>query len=612
MRAKLKGKKKLIILLAVMAAAVIAASAVYSSTRSAASDVSDAQSYEVDNGTISKEVTGSGKLEAADKTEVKVPAGIAVESVAVEAGDTVAEGDTLAVLDAESITDSLVKIESSLKSVKDTLNSGSSLTALQKEQLNNQKADLEQAQSDLNKLKEDPTIKAPVSGIIGTVGVTEGSETAAGTAAQQTASPSGTDSSSETQSEGGSFTVQSADQTDRPAAELLTCRTWNTEGVKGNVPAVLFLTEESEGETGTQQESTVITDFRGLTGELAAPAAGQSMPTTDSLFKSGEGNADGSQFAAANHYTGTIRWNQEAETFQAGTQYVAVVTLLAQDGYIFSSGSVPQFAGALYQGQPVISEDGTRMQIQIHYPNTGSDETEQTSSGETAIGSGLPDYSALGDLSDSGLSDDALSAAGGSTDTGSQQANITYSDSQCTAFTILQGSQADVKISVDEQDILSVAEGQKATVTLDALEGQEFDGTVEKVASTATEGSSSAKYAVTVRIDMPENVKYGMSAQASIKVGEAENVPVIPMAALQQEGHKLFVYTKVNEDGSLGGEKEVKTGLSDGENVAVTSGLKKGDTIYYQYSGDDTQDFYTDVEEDGTDGDTGSEEGTAE
>ena len=150
MRAKLKGKKKLIILLAVMAAAVIAASAVYSSTRSAASDVSDAQSYEVDNGTISKEVTGSGKLEAADKTEVKVPAGIAVESVAVEAGDTVAEGDTLAVLDAESITDSLVKIESSLKSVKDTLNSGSSLTALQKEQLNNQKADLEL----FNRMKE--------------------------------------------------------------------------------------------------------------------------------------------------------------------------------------------------------------------------------------------------------------------------------------------------------------------------------------------------------------------------------------------------------------------------------------------------------------------------
>ena len=68
-----------------------------------------------------------------------------------------------------------------------------------------------------------------------------------------------------------------------------------------------------------------------------------------------------------------------------------------------------------------------------------------------------------------------------------------------------------VSINVDELDILSVAEGQTAAVTLDALEGETFEGTITYVAGTASSGSSSAKYPVKITLKKTEDMKLGLS-----------------------------------------------------------------------------------------------------
>jgi hypothetical protein len=79
---------------------------------------------------------------------------------------------------------------------------------------------------------------------------------------------------------------------------------------------------------------------------------------------------------------------------------------------------------------------------------------------------------------------------------------------------------------------------------------------------------------------MDDNMRIGMSASATIQVSEAEDTLTIPMTALQQRGDETFVYT-TEEDGTLSGEVTVETGLSDGTNVEITSGLEEGDTVYY-------------------------------
>lgn len=174
------------------------------------------------------------------------------------------------------------------------------------------------------------------------------------------------------------------------------------------------------------------------------------------------------------------------------------------------------------------------------------------------------------------------STGGGSSQTSTASTSINITN----AFSIIPQNQVKVSVNVDELDILDVAEGQNATITLDAFEG-EFEGTISKVSNLASSSSSSAKYTVEILIPMDEKMRIGMSVSVSIIIEEAENVLTIPMTALQQKGKDTFVYTSKADDGTLSGEVIVETGLSDGSTVEIKSGLSEGDTVYY-YKSDDT------------------------
>lgn len=53
---------------------------------------------------------------------------------------------------------------------------------------------------------------------------------------------------------------------------------------------------------------------------------------------------------------------------------------------------------------------------------------------------------------------------------------------------------------MDELDINSVEHGQKAVVTFDAIEDQEFEGEVTKIGNTASVSGGVAKYTITITI----------------------------------------------------------------------------------------------------------------
>ena len=123
--------------------------------------------------------------------------------------------------------------------------------------------------------------------------------------------------------------------------------------------------------------------------------------------------------------------------------------------------------------------------------------------------------------------------------------------------------------------------GQKAVVTFDAIEDQEFEGEVTKIGNTASVNGGVAKYTITITIPKDEKMKQGMNASATITIEERENVLTLPMNALQEKGDRTFVYTKKDDEGNLSGETEVETGLSDGSTVEITDGLEEGITVYY-------------------------------
>ena len=79
-------------------------------------------------------------------------------------------------------------------------------------------------------------------------------------------------------------------------------------------------------------------------------------------------------------------------------------------------------------------------------------------------------------------------------------------------------------------------------------------------------------------------MKQGMNASATITIEEKDQILTLPMNALQEQGDQTFVYTEKSEDGTLSGEVEIETGLTDGNTVEITSGLSEGETVYYMRS----------------------------
>ncbi len=128
--------------------------------------------------------------------------------------------------------------------------------------------------------------------------------------------------------------------------------------------------------------------------------------------------------------------------------------------------------------------------------------------------------------------------------------------------TITDDRLLDVKVDVDELDVVNIEKGQPCTVTLDALPGETFSGAVQKVASIGTYANGIATYNVTVRLDEAPRVRIGMSASVDIRVKHAGNALLVPIEALVQRGGAYYVYTQDLSDLELQEAQAAHTGRS--------------------------------------------------
>lgn len=248
------------------------------------------------------------------------------------------------------------------------------------------------------------------------------------------------------------------------------------------------------------------------------------------------------------------------------------------------------------------TQSGTQNNLPAGANGTQSNDANSTQNNNSSNGStggmqNTGNAGTSGSVSVSGSAGSSSSASGTDTQSASATSASTASSTQgsdsnisdVTAFTLTPDETMNLSISVDELDILSIAEGQSADITFDALENQTFTGTVTSISGTASVNGGVAKYTVEIEMEKDDNMRIGMNASATIKVEDAEDILLIPSAALQERGDSTFVYTGQSEDGTLTDEVEVETGLSDGSNVEITSGLSEGDTVYYTRTISDSQ-----------------------
>ena len=211
------------------------------------------------------------------------------------------------------------------------------------------------------------------------------------------------------------------------------------------------------------------------------------------------------------------------------------------------------------------------------------DEEEQQEEKQAQSGSGQEKPS--GDMP-GGMSG-GMSGGGGTGMSGgaaAQEEKTPYSTEGTTILSVTPQETVSVTITIDELDILNVHAGQEAQVTLDALPGQAFTGVITKVNTIASNEGGNSKYSADVELKRSAYMLGGMNASANITVEERENVLLIPSEALTEQDGKTAVYTAYDsKTETLSGAVTVETGLSDGKQVQILSGLQEGETVWYSY-----------------------------
>ena len=165
-----------------------------------------------------------------------------------------------------------------------------------------------------------------------------------------------------------------------------------------------------------------------------------------------------------------------------------------------------------------------------------------------------------------------------------------------TLMTVSPESTVALTITLDEQDIAKVSVGQKASVKVLALSGETFDAEVVEVAGHGTNSGGSSKFTAKLRLAKTADMLDGMSATAALHLQTKENIPLIPVAALIQQGTRTMVCTGLDkETGEPVNPIPVTLGISDGSHVEILEGLNPGDSYYYSYY--DTLELDTGVED---------------
>jgi len=146
-----------------------------------------------------------------------------------------------------------------------------------------------------------------------------------------------------------------------------------------------------------------------------------------------------------------------------------------------------------------------------------------------------------------------------------------------------------ITISVDETDILSLVEGQEASVSIDSIGEDIFAGTVTEVNTIASSDSGVTTYSAVITLEKTESMLAGMSASVVITIEGNDNAMLIPTDALHKTSSSAYVYTEYDEGtGEFSGMKEVTIGLSNSSYVEITEGLSEGDLVYYTTAEDNS------------------------
>lgn len=136
-----------------------------------------------------------------------------------------------------------------------------------------------------------------------------------------------------------------------------------------------------------------------------------------------------------------------------------------------------------------------------------------------------------------------------------------------------------VSVDVSQEDVVDLTIGDEVELVFTAYPDEVYKGIISSITTTATsEYATTISYPVSIHVQGDTSALYeGMTADVTFVTETREDVLYVSKKAIVDENGRKYVY--VDEAGSKV-LTEVTTGLSNGVNIEIVSGLSEGQAAY--------------------------------
>jgi len=151
-----------------------------------------------------------------------------------------------------------------------------------------------------------------------------------------------------------------------------------------------------------------------------------------------------------------------------------------------------------------------------------------------------------------------------------------------TIATIADMGEMIFKGKVDESEVGKLHEGMELIMTVGAIDTEKFTAKLEHISPKGVEENGAIQFEIRAAVELKENlfIRAGYSANADIVLERRDSVMAVQESLIKYEGDTASV--EVETAPQVFKKKIIKTGLSDGVNVEVLSGITKKDKLKIQ------------------------------
>jgi HlyD family secretion protein len=130
---------------------------------------------------------------------------------------------------------------------------------------------------------------------------------------------------------------------------------------------------------------------------------------------------------------------------------------------------------------------------------------------------------------------------------------------------------------VDETEVGKINTGMDLVLSIGAIEDEKFDAKLEYISPKGVEENGAIQFEIKADVKLRDDVfiRAGYSANADIVLERKDSVMVISESLLNFEENSDSVYVEIEKDPQQFEKRYIETGLSDGLNIEVVSGIDK-------------------------------------